>query len=100
MSTAERHLQGMDHSEFMRTCKTLKRELFCETPGKLKTGLRRFHPCMEQPVLQQDNVCALTIARTNAEIFTFISASFTACHLPPTSQSRIFISLPKVRRTG
>jgi hypothetical protein len=80
MPAVERHLKGMVHSEFMPTCITVKREPYCETPGKLKTGLRRFHPYTEWSVFQRDNVCPYTFARTNAEIFAFISPSWIASH--------------------
>ena len=100
MPTAERHLQGMDHSEFMPTCKTVKCEPYCETSGNLKRGRRRFHPYMEQPVLQHDHVFPLTIARMNAEILAFNSASCIFCYLAPTSHLRIFISLPNLTFRG
>ena len=99
MPTVERDLIDMDHSEFMSTCKTVKREPYCETTRKMKTGRRRFHPYMEQTILQQDDVRPLRVARTNADIFTLISASCIACHIAPTLHRRIFISLPNVRRT-
>jgi hypothetical protein len=64
-------LNSMDDSEFMPTCKTVKRGPFCETPGKLNSGRGRFHPYIGQAVLQHDNVCPLTIGESECGDFRF-----------------------------
>jgi hypothetical protein len=76
-------VKGVVLAKFHPTGAISNSERYCETPGRLRTRLRRILAQIEQPVLQHDSAGPHISARTAAEIRRL---RFSVLHHPPLVQ--------------